>query len=134
MSILYNRISALCKEKGISVSAMCKKAGVSTGSISELKSGRRKSITVETAKKIAQALNVPVGALFGGSKTVETLFLPEDPGDPRPRADPEVSSKDIMFALLDGDVDEITDEMFDEVKLFAKYIRDKKKEQAKRDD
>ena len=74
MSILYNRMAALCKAKGISVSAMCKKAGVSTGSISELKSGRRESITIKTAEKIATALDVTVDALLGSPSGVSAVF------------------------------------------------------------
>ena len=56
------------------------------------------------------------------------LGLSDDPNAKKDTA--EVSDDDIMFALLDGDVEEITDEMFEEVKRYAKYIRDRKKDEA----
>lgn len=37
-----------------------------------------------------------------------------------------VSDEEIMFALFDGDKD-ITPEMFDEVKNFARFVREKHK-------
>lgn len=64
MSKLYARIKFLCEKRDLSLSAMCSAAGVSSGLLSDLKAGRRKSIQVETAQKIADALAVPVGALF----------------------------------------------------------------------
>ena len=40
-----------------------------------------------------------------------------------------ISDDDIMFALFDGDAGEITDEMFNEVKEYAKFVQERKKRQ-----
>ena len=44
----------------------------------------------------------------------------------QPTTDRTVSDEDIMFALFDGDKD-ITPEMFDEVKQFARFVRERHK-------
>lgn len=51
----------------------------------------------------------------------------DDPTPPDEKKDTkaEVSDDDIMFALFDGDKG-ITEEMYEEVKNFARYMREKK--------
>lgn len=42
-------------------------------------------------------------------------------------ANPDVTDDDIKFALFNGDVDGITDEMYEEVKAFAQFVKNKYK-------
>ena len=65
MCTLHSRISELCKERGISGSRMCLDLGMSKSTMSDLKSGRKKSFTAETAHKIASYLGVSVAYLLG---------------------------------------------------------------------
>ena len=65
MCTLHSRITELCKERGISGSRMCLDLGMSKSTLSDLKSGRKKSFTAETAHKIASYLNVSVAYLLG---------------------------------------------------------------------
>jgi transcriptional regulator with XRE-family HTH domain len=62
---LHSRIAELCKERGISGSRMCLDLGMSKSTMSDLKSGRKKSVTAETAHKIATYLGVSVAYLLG---------------------------------------------------------------------
>ena len=48
MSDLYNRIEILCKEKKISITTMCKESGASRASLSDLKVGRKQSLSADT--------------------------------------------------------------------------------------
>lgn len=48
----------------ISQRLLAEKAGVTSGFINHLTSGRRKSCTPEVAERIAEALEIPVRALF----------------------------------------------------------------------
>jgi transcriptional regulator with XRE-family HTH domain len=68
---LHSRITELCKERGISGSRMCLDLGMSKSTLSDLKSGRKKSFTAETAHKIASYLNVSVAYLLGEEKAEE---------------------------------------------------------------
>lgn len=65
MCTLHSRIIELCKERGISGSRMCLDLGMSKSTLSDLKSGRKKSFTAETAHKIASYLGVSVAYLLG---------------------------------------------------------------------
>ena len=65
MCTLHSRIIELCKEKGISGSRMCLDLGMSKSTLSDLKSGRKKSFTADTAHKIASYLGVSVAYLIG---------------------------------------------------------------------
>lgn len=65
MGTLYQNISNLCDEKGIKPGRMCNDIGISRGLITDLKNGRKTSITVDTAKKIADYFGVPVDRVLG---------------------------------------------------------------------
>ena len=142
MSELYNRIDALCKARGTNITAICKKAGVGRATLSELNAGRTKSLKLETAQKLADALGVSLNFLQGKSDddrpiTVEVPIteLKDYLGKkkaPTPEGERAVNDEDIKFALFGGD-GEITDAMYDEVKRFAQMVKlreemEKKKE------
>lgn len=65
MCTLYDRIQALCKSKGVSGSRMCLDLGLSKSTLSDIKSGRKKGVSTDTARKIAGYFNVSVGYLLG---------------------------------------------------------------------
>ena len=65
MCTLHERITELCKEKGVTGSRMCLDLGMSKSTMSDLKSGRKKGVTAETAQKIASYLGVSVAYLLG---------------------------------------------------------------------
>ena len=78
MCTLHSRITELCKERGISGSRMCLDLGLSKSTLSDLKSGRKKSFTMETAHKIASYLNVSVGYLLGEEEKEQKKEQPTD--------------------------------------------------------
>lgn len=65
MSELYNAIEELCKQKGITITTMCKESGASRGSLSDLKVGRKQSLSADTLSKIAEYFSVSVDYLLG---------------------------------------------------------------------
>ncbi len=107
--MFFNRFKALCDERNISVYRACTDIGLNRSAVAKWKSGGRPNGT--TAAKLAD--------YFG----VTTDYLLEQT-DERAPATPvrTVSDEDIKFALFGGD-GEITDAMFDEVKRFAAFIR-----------
>lgn len=64
MGTLYENIIHLCELRGIKGGKMCVDLGISKSLLSDLKAGRKKSIHMDTAEKIANYLDVPVGALL----------------------------------------------------------------------
>lgn len=117
MSDIYKNIDELLQERGISGAKLCTDLGMSRSFMTELRKDRIKSIRMETAQKIAAYLDVPVVRLLGENKNG-----PSPAGGSR-----TVSDEDIKFALFGGD-GEITDEMYAEVKRFAAYLKEKRKE------
>jgi len=67
---LYQTIEQLCREKEITVTVMCRECGVSRGSLGDIKSGRKKSLSLPAACKIADYFGVSVDELMGGEKKI----------------------------------------------------------------
>lgn len=68
MSILYERLFALCQERGITAYRMCKDTGVQPSVMTDLKMGRRQTVKAETAAKIAAYFGVSVDYLLGNEE------------------------------------------------------------------
>ena len=65
MDNLFQRIQALCEEKGIRPGRLCNELGISRSLMTDLKMGRKKTVNAETAQKIAGFFGVSVGHLLG---------------------------------------------------------------------
>lgn len=114
MADMYKIIDELLTQKGISGVKMSADLGMSRSFMTELRKGRAKSIKLETAQKIADYLGVSVSTLMG-----------EEEKNPSPvNQERKITDEDIKFALFGGD-GEITDEMYEEVKRFAAFVKDK---------
>lgn len=73
MSIFYERIARLCRERGISGGRMCGDLGISRSMLTDLKMGRKKTVGADTAAKIASYLGVSVDYLTGNSDEKKLL-------------------------------------------------------------
>ena len=114
MGTLYKNIIALCEQRGIKGGKMCTDLGISKGLLTDLKMGRRTGVSAATAQKIASYFGVSVGYLLGE----ETEKAPTESGER------QVSDDDIKFALFGGG-GEITDAMYEEVKQFAAFVKNR---------
>ena len=103
MSEMYERIKELCKQKGISVSKMCSELDITRSCLSELSTGRTETLSAANTAKIAGYFGVSVGFLMDGQQKSSAY-------------------EELKFALFNG-TEGITDEMFEEVKQFAKMVR-----------
>ena len=65
MATLYDRLALLCAQKGIKGGKMCTDLGISKSLMTDLKMGRKKSVSAETAQKLASYFGVSVGYLLG---------------------------------------------------------------------
>ena len=68
MGNLYEMIQNLCTQRGIRPGRLCDETGLSRGLMTDLKMGRKKSVSAETAQKIAAYFGVSVGYLLGRSE------------------------------------------------------------------
>ena len=139
------RIKTLRKAKGLSQIDLAQKAEIAVNSIRLYEAGKREP-KLEAIEKLSAALGVTKGQLLGWSREPDPLddavlevypnFNPDNgtisdqfpqieteiKKDPQPEDRPEVSEDDIKFALFGGS-GEITDEMYDEVKEFVKFVK-----------
>lgn len=114
---MYEIIEELCKEQSITVTQMCRELKINRSSLSELKQGRAKSLSADKTIKIADFFSVSPSYLTGESEIREIA------------TNKGITDNDLKFALFNG-ADEITDEMFEEVKQFAEMV--KLREEAKK--
>lgn len=113
MSDLYKRIEVLCGDANVNITTMCKEAEVSRASLTDLKMGRKQSLSADTLSKIASYFGVSVDYLLGNEQKEKA-----------PAESEGISDDDIKFALFNG-ADGVTDEMYEEVKRFAQFIKDR---------
>ena len=73
MANLYENIQQLCSEKGIRPGRLCDELGISRGLMTDLKMGRKKGVSAETAQKIAAYFGVSVGQLLGQEAPADIL-------------------------------------------------------------
>jgi hypothetical protein len=100
-------VRSICHQRRIPISTLEKVCGFSNGYLNPKKMTR---IPYDRAVLIGEYLDIPASKILTG----------EDPEVSQPRT--TVSDEDIKFALFGGD-GEITDAMYDEVKRFAAFLK-----------
>ena len=119
ISVFYDVFMYLCEKKGVSPNKALTDCKISRTSTAKWREGATpRGVTLQ---KLADYFGVTTDYLLTGEATKKA---PTDEGERT------VSDDDIKFALFDGAQD-ITDEMFDEVKDFAKYIQQREKNKKK---
>lgn len=108
--VFYSIFSKLCKQRGISETAALQEIGLSSGNLKNWKDGRTPKTNV--LNKVALYFGVSMDYLLGKTEIRN-----------------DVNDEDIKFALFGG-TDEITDEIYNEVKSFAQYIKEKYKKKS----
>jgi len=108
MSSLYENIQKLCQDKGIRPGRLCDELGISRGLMTDLKMGRKKSVSAQTAQKIAVFFGVSVGQLLGQ----------EDPRD-------ILEEVDVAFY---GDFKELNDEEKEAVRDMVRLMRQRRQQ------
>lgn len=58
------RILGLCEERDISVNKLCTISGITQSTVNNIISGRNKSATVSTIKKLCDGLEITLGVFF----------------------------------------------------------------------
>lgn len=105
MDNVYARIEKLCKEKGVTVTDLCRDCSIPRATLSDYKMGRSKALSASVLSKIANYFEVSVEYLLDGENS-------------------KISEKELKVALFGGS-DDVTDEMWEEVKRYAKFIYDR---------
>ena len=135
MTAFFERLSLLCKEANTSPNAVARQLSISSGSITAWKNGTMPRM--ETLQALADYFHVSADYLIGNVS--EPFFYLDNKriaADVNGTAEnPEargsgVTDEDIKFALFGGD-GEITDSMYEEVKRFAAFVKQREAEKKK---
>ena len=116
---IAEKIKALRKQAKLTQTELGDMLGVKKNAVSKWECGRVEDIPAGKIKAIAAIFQVPPSYLIDNEARA-----------PQPRPDSEVTDDDIKFALFGGD-EKITDEMYDEVRQFAAFV--KARERMKRE-
>jgi len=111
-SSFFDRFTALCRRRGESPSRAAVNAGLSKSTVTKWKQDPAACPTGAALAKLTAYFGIPTSQLLGE--------------EPQSRA---VTEEELKFALFGGG-GEITDEMFEEVRHFAAFVRER--EAAKR--
>lgn len=148
MTNFYNKFIELCETKGVSPTKVAREIGIGTPNVTYWKNGSLPK--ADTALKLSDYFGVTVDYLLGTytkepgkkvptdnpndrypyllNKKLEGTITPEEAEElaalERLNKGTYVTDKDIMFALFNGS-DGITDEMYEEVKRFAQFIKER---------
>lgn len=115
---MYDIFEHLLQTHGVTAYKVAKDTGISTATMTDWKKGRS-TPKIDKLQKIADYFGVSVDYLLGGEPKEK---IPASGGE-------RASDDDIKFALFGGD-GEITDEMYEEVKKFAQFIKQKEREKG----
>ena len=120
---LYENIYALCSEQNMTPGGLCGELGFRRSVLSDLKSGRKKSLDTTTLVKIADYFGVSVDYLLNGTKTEKA---PTHEGERElPHAEyREVLAEGGMRLLMDADA-KIPEEHVEEIVEFIKMKQKK---------
>lgn len=111
--MFYDKFVQVCKAHGISPSRAAIEAGLSKSTVTKWKTTPDAEPTGAAIKKLTEYFGITIAELMG-----ETEKAPAESGKH------SVSDDDIKFALFGGD-GEITDAMYEEVKQFAAFVKNR---------
>ena len=112
MNDLYENIQSLCREKGIRPGFLCTELGLSRGLMTDLKMGRKKGVSAQTAQKIAAYFGVSVGYLLGQEEEGSDIL----------------DEVDVAFY---GDFKELDEEQKESVRNMVRLMRRKRADQQR---
>lgn len=118
--VFYDRFVQLCEQNGVSPSRAAIEAGLSKSTVTKWKTTPDSEPTGTAIKKLSEYFGISISELLGE----DTKKAPAETGKR------SVSDDDIKFALFGGD-GEITDAMYDEVRNFAAYVKQREANKKK---
>ncbi|MCM1335384.1 MAG: helix-turn-helix transcriptional regulator [Bacteroides sp.] len=118
MSKFHLRLRELRSSRKLSQQKLSEQLGISKSSINMYERGEREP-GIDLLEAIADFFNVDLDYLTGMSESPRKSLQKEKSGD-----------DDLKFALFNGS-DGITDEMFEEVKAFAAFVKQREQQKGK---
>lgn len=150
--MFYDRYLELCRLKGVKPTNACLEAGLSRGLAAKWKATKTKKPSADALEKLSAYFNMSIDDVLGlepkgllemlaednnleEAATIlreyrERRSIPQEDSKKAPTNDGErvISDSELKFALW-GDCDEISDDDLDDVRRYAAFVRERKKDQ-----
>ena len=120
MILVKNRVRELRRAKGITQAELARVIGVAQNTLSYWEQGKY-DIDTDSLQRIADYFDCSVDYLLVRSDSTASSANAVSP-----TPSPTITERDIQVALFGGD-EEVTDEMWEEVKSFAEFVKSKNK-------
>lgn len=140
MNEVAERIRRILEEKNISYGELSKRTGISKSALQRYATGSTEKIPMDRLIKISLALDMSpltladfdtASEIIGmdiSRKDIENNWQNEEA--PAASGERKITDDDIKFALFGGD-GEITDAMYDEVRSFAAFVKQREEQKKK---
>lgn len=116
--MFYDRFVALCSQRGVTPSRAAVDAGLSKSTVTKWKNDPTARPTGNVIEKLTRYFDIPVAELLG-----------ENPAYSQ-EGKRIITDEEIKFALFGGS-GEITDEMYEEVRNFAAFVKQRENQRKK---
>ena len=110
------KIRQLRRQAGMTQTELGEVLGVKKNAVSKWECGRVTDIPAGKIKAMGELFRVP-----------PSYLIDNDARRPILRPDSDITDEDVKFALFGGE-DEITDDMYREVKMFAAFLKERSKQ------
>ena len=120
--MFYERFEQLCKQKGVRPGKACIDMGLSRSLSAKWKNMGTKKPSAEVLEKMSSYFGISINEILDEDFKFTT---PETQKAPI-KKDEGITDEDLKFALFDAP-EEITDDIIEEVKRFAKYVEEQKR-------
>lgn len=117
--MFFDRFEELCKLRGVTPTKAAQEAGINKSTVTYWRKNAEAKPTGQVAERLCAYFGITMSELYGDS-----VNLPET-GEPKRAVG--ATDEEIRFALFGG-TEGITDEMYDEVRRFAQFVKERERD------
>lgn len=115
--MFFDRFEELCRLHGVTPTRAAREAGINKSAVTYWRKNAEARPTGQTAQLLCEYFGVTMSELYG------------DGAQGAPAKPAGATDEEVRFALFGG-TEGITDEMYDEVRRFAQYVKERERDRT----
>lgn len=119
--MFFNRFEELCKLRGVTPTKAAQDAGINKSTVTYWRKNAESKPTGQVAERLCAYFGITMSELYG-----DNANPPEASGQKRTGG---ATDEELRFALFGG-TEGITDAMYDEVKRFAQFVKERERDKT----
>lgn len=117
--MFFDRFEELCRLRGVTPTKAAQEAGINKSTVTYWRKNAESKPTGQVAERLCAYFGITMSELYGdGPNPPQEDSVPEHTGG--------ATDEEIRFALFGG-TEGITDAMYDEVKQFARFVKERER-------